>query len=242
VIVHDAPQGTPEWHAARLGLPTASMAANLVTPTGRAAGAVVGYADRLGVQRYRGLASDRFAGSPATGHGLLFEARARAAYAWLGDVDVLEVGFCTDDRARYGGSPDGLIGEHGGLEIKCPLMPAFIAALMHIEERGTPPSPYLPQVHMLMLVTDRLWWDVAFWHPDLPDEPAVVRIERDRSWDRRLLRQIAVCRRRRDRVVATLARRAGRERLVCRAEPAPTLSADGSAAPTRLNERCSVAG
>ena len=210
MIVHDAPQGTPAWFAARLGIPSASMAASLVTPTGRPASAVVAYADRLAVQRYRGLESDAFTGSAATLHGRGFEARARAAYAWLADADVRETGFCTDDRGRYGGSPDGLVGEDGGLEIKCPLMPAFIAALMHVEEHGRPPPAYLPQVHMLMLVTERSWWDLAFWHPDLPDEPVIARVMRDPSWDARLLRQIAVCRRRRDRVEAVLrARRDG---------------------------------
>ena len=149
MIVHDAAQGSLAWHRARLGLPTASMAASLVTPTGRASSAVEGYADRLAMQRYRGAASDAFAGSDATARGHAFEPRARAAYAWLVGTDVRECGFCTDDRGRFGGSPDGLIGEDGGLEIKCPLMPAFVAALMHVEEHGRAPAVYLPQVHML---------------------------------------------------------------------------------------------
>ena len=212
MIVHDAAQGSLAWHRARLGLPTASMAASLVTPTGRASSAVEGYADRLAMQRYRGAASDAFAGSDATARGHAFEPRARAAYAWLVGTDVRECGFCTDDRGRFGGSPDGLIGEDGGLEIKCPLMPAFVAALMHVEEHGRAPATYLPQVHLLMLVTDRAWWDLVLWHPELPDEPVIVRTRRDARWDARLLRQIARCRRRRDRVLRTLRARAERTR------------------------------
>ena len=212
MIVHDAAQGSLAWHRARLGLPTASMAASLVTPTGRAASAAEGYADRLAMQRYRGVASDVFAGNAATARGHAFEPRARAAYAWLVGTDVARTGFCTDDRGRFGGSPDGLVGADGGVEIKCPLMPAFVAALMHVEEHGHAPPAYLPQVHMLMLVTDRAWWDLVFWHPELPDEPVIVRTRRSAEWDVRLLRQIARCRRRRDRVLATLEARAERTR------------------------------
>jgi len=212
VIVHDAPQGSLAWFDARLGLPTASMAASLVTPTGRPAGAVEGYADRLAMQRYRGVASDGFAGSDTTARGHALEPRARAAYAWIAGTDVREVGFCTDDRTRFGGSPDGLVGDDGGLEIKCPLMPTFVAGLMHVEEHGTAPAAHRPQIHMLMLVTNRAWWDLALWHPELPDEPVIVRTGRDPDWDARLLRQIAICRRRRDRVVATLEARARRTR------------------------------
>lgn len=210
MIVHDAPQGSPAWFAARLGLPTASMASSLVTPTGRPAAALEGYADRLAMQRYRGSRGDAFTGTDATGRGHALEPRARAAYAWLAGHDVREVGFCTDDRGRFGGSPDGLVGDDGGLEIKCPLMPAFVAALVHVETRASAPPAYLPQIHMLMLVTDRAWWDLVFWHPELPDEPVIVRTARDRDWDARLLRRIAACRRRRDRVVATLRARAER--------------------------------
>ena len=211
MIEHEAPQNSPEWRAARLGLPTASRAASLVTPRSHAPSkGVLAYADRLALELYRGHPSEEFGGSRATAHGHRFEPNARAAYAWLADVDVRLAGFCTDDRGRYGASPDGLVGRDGGLETKCPEDAEYIRVLMHVEEHGVAPPEYLPQLHMLMLVTERLWWDLTFWHPDMPDEPVIVRVRRERAWDARLLRQIAVCRRRRDRVLATLRARAAR--------------------------------
>lgn len=211
MIEHEAPQNSEAWRAARLGLPTASRAASLVTPKTRVRSAsLVAYADRLALELYRGAPAETFGGSRATERGHRYEPNARAAYAYLADVDVRRPGFCTDDRGRFGASPDGLVGTAGGLEAKCPEDAEFIRVLMHVEACGQAPSEYLPQVHMLLLVTGRRWWDLVFWHPDLPEEPVIVRVWRDRVWDRCLVRQIGACRRRRDLVLATLRARAER--------------------------------
>lgn len=211
MIEHDAPQNSPEWLAARLGLPTASRATSLVTPKTLAPSAQLGpYADRLALALYRGTPGTDFTNARATERGHRWEPQARAAYAWLADVDVRRPGFCTDDRRRYGASPDGLIGDAGGLETKCPEDAEYIRVLMHVERHGRAPAEYLPQVHMQMLVTERAWWDLVFWHPDMPEEPVIVRVRRERAWDRRLIRRIAACRRRRDQVLRTLQLRAER--------------------------------
>ena len=64
------------------------------------------------------------------------------------------MGLITDDAERVGCSPDGLIGEDGGIEIKCPEGPAQIRYLL----AGELPPEYVAQVQGSLFVTGRKWW------------------------------------------------------------------------------------
>ena len=97
------------------------------------------------------------------------------------------------EELEVGCSPDGLVGEDGGIEGKCP-NPATHPSYLELVD--TPPSEYRWQVQGSMLVTGRPWWDFVSYHPDFPDELQlhVVRVKRDeeprdleytREWRRR---------------------------------------------------------
>jgi hypothetical protein len=77
------------------------------------------------------------------------------------------------DTLEAGASPDGLVGESGGLEIKCP-MPAT-----HIEylRDGRLPSKYIQQVQGCLWISGRDWWDFMSYHPKMT--PLIIRVYRD---------------------------------------------------------------
>ncbi len=79
------------------------------------------------------------------------EAEAVAWYELQRDVTVQRVGFVLRDNEKVGASPDGLVGEDGGLELKCPLPKTQVARLLD----GELPAEYRPQVHGALLVTGR---------------------------------------------------------------------------------------
>lgn len=116
-------QNTEEWHNARLGIPTGSTAATLVTPKGkvREGAAVDKFAYELAMDRVYGRDLDGYE-SRAMEMGRIIEPEARAAWEALRGISVEQVGFVYhDDSKRWGCSPDGLFetgGSFGVLEIK----------------------------------------------------------------------------------------------------------------------------
>lgn len=168
----DCVQGTPAWKAARLGMPTASqfgriMSAKTLKPL---AGAET-YALELLAEWALGVMEDEGSGFMERGHGL--EESAIAAYELETGRDVTRIGFLTNDAGTIGCSPDGLVGEEGGLEIKCPAAKTHLAYLLAPGDVG----PYAPQIQGALWLTGRAWWDWRSWHPTLP--AAAVHVERD---------------------------------------------------------------
>jgi len=71
--------------------------------------------------------------SRAMQDGIDMEPEARACYSFLAGGEVKQVGFCLSDDGRFGCSPDGLVGDDGGLELKCPLPKTHIKYLVEGE-------------------------------------------------------------------------------------------------------------
>lgn len=166
-------QKSPEWFEARRGVPTSSTFDKIMTPKEMklSASAIKLAYELVGQLHYPGPLEEleRFQ-SAYMKQGNELEAEARAAYAMVRDVDVVPVGFIVDDLNRFGCSPDGLIGEDGGLELKC------VAHATQVEylANGVLPFDYLPQVHGTLLITGRPWWDFMSYARGLP--PFIVRV------------------------------------------------------------------
>ena len=166
----DCQQGTPEWLAVRLGVPTASEFDSIITPKkGDLAAAHETYIDRLLDEQIRRDAERPFKGNADTERGHALEPDARALYAFIHDVEPQQVGFILRDDGLAGCSPDSLIDEDGGLEIKCPDGPQHVGYL----RAGTIPDKYKPQVHGCMIITGRKWWDFMSYCPG--HKPLIIR-------------------------------------------------------------------
>lgn len=168
-----AEQRSPEWFAARLGVPSASQFGKIITPTGKRSTQADGYLNKLVAEILTGE-SEYQEPNDAMIRGTVLEPEARAYYELIGG-QVEEVGFCLHEDG-FGCSPDGLVGSQGLLEIKCPL------AHTHVEylREGVLPGLYVPQVQGQLLVTGREWCDFLSYHPDM--KPLLIRVERDEKF------------------------------------------------------------
>lgn len=170
-------QGSDEWFQSRLGYATASCFSDVMAKgEGRTRAA---YLKRVVAERLTGKRSEGFS-SVHTDRGTEQEPYARMAYeAWSGNI-VDEVDFIRHGELMAGCSPDGLVGDNGGLEIKCVLPTVQIDTI----EKGQYPRSHSAQIQGSLWVTGRDWWDFVSYSPDLPSNLRlyVHRVERDEEY------------------------------------------------------------
>jgi putative phage-type endonuclease len=174
--VIDAIQGTSEWLAARAGRVTASMiSAVLMKPE------TAGFRDYQ-AQLVAEILTGKPQGSDYTNAHMQFgtetEPLARSAYEAETGFSVDEVGLCIHPTIeRAGASPDGLVGNSGLVEIKCPKVATHLA----YQIAGVVPAGYKNQMMWQMACTGRDWCDFVSFRPDLPEhlQLFVVRFKRD---------------------------------------------------------------
>lgn len=165
-ILDDFQQGSADWHEARAGIPTASQFDRIITAKAlKPSSQRKAYMLELLAERF----ATRDPSEPQTmwmSRGWELEGYARRWYEMQHDCDVREVGFCTTDDGRVGASPDGLVGEDGGLEIKSPATKQHMANMLDPDAEIM--SQYRLQVQGCIYVCERDWWDVLSYHPMFP--------------------------------------------------------------------------
>jgi putative phage-type endonuclease len=173
-------QGTQEWLQERCGKVTASRIADLMARTKTGWGATrANYAAQLIAERLTGCVAPSFTNA-AMQHGTETEPEARRAYEFFVDCDVQQVGFIPHPTIEMAGaSPDGLVGDCGMLELKCPNTATHIDTLL----TGTIPDKYIKQMHFQMMCCERSWCDFGSYDPRLPERMRlfVKRVERDEA-------------------------------------------------------------
>src|SRR5690606_40247877 len=126
----DVVQGSPEWLQARLGIPTASQADRILTPSKlKPAAAAREYLHQLLAEWVLGYPIEWAGNSQYMQRGTDLEAEARAAYELEMGVDVQTTGLLLTDDGMFGGSADGRGGDTGGVEIKFPAVQTHIGYL-----------------------------------------------------------------------------------------------------------------
>ncbi|WP_332823216.1 lambda exonuclease family protein [Stutzerimonas kunmingensis] len=174
-------QRSPEWFAQRAGKFTGSRFADLmaVTKSGPSTSRRNLLAT-LAVERLTGACVETYSNA-AMERGVALEEEARQAYeARIGDLCV-EVDFIDHPTLpNVGISPDGLVGDDGLVEIKCP---ASMAKHLDALRTGAHADEYRWQVQGQLWVTGRAWCDVASYDPRFPEHLrlAVRRVERDEA-------------------------------------------------------------
>lgn len=173
-------QGSPEWHSLRLGKVTASRVSDVVakTKTGVSASRV-NYMAQLIAERMTGEVGESFSNS-AMQWGNEQEPDARLAYEFHSNKAVNQIAFVNHSTIKLtGASPDGLVGEDGLIEIKCPNTSTHIDTLLS----GKAPSKYITQMQWQMACTGRRWCDFVSYDPRMPEELRlfVKRVDRDDS-------------------------------------------------------------
>ena len=181
---HDIEQGSIEWFECRKGIPTASEFSTVMAE-GKGGSTSVTRAKYL-----RQLAGEILTDEPAPAgysnahmeRGHEQEDDARRLFSLIMDLEPERIGFVRGGRA--GCSPDSLIGEDAGLEIKCAIPAVQIDRL----ERGRLPPEHVAQVQGSLWVTGRRHWWFTSYCPRLP--PLIVKVERDEAYIAQLAKAV----------------------------------------------------
>jgi len=157
-IIHHVEQGTPEWYAVRAGIPTASELNAIITPLwkARTGEGVETYLSKKIAERWLGRPLES-GGAFVMDQGKILEDEAVPFFEMMHDLTIERVGFITTADGKFGCSPDGLIGDDSGIEIKCPLPHTHVGYLT----AGVLPKDYAAQVYGGMYATGRSSWKFA---------------------------------------------------------------------------------
>jgi putative phage-type endonuclease len=171
-------QGSEEWFTIRIGKVTASRVADVIAKTKTGYSATRdNYMAQLVCERLTGQKGESFSNA-AMQWGTETEPLARISYEVAQNVLVDEVGFVPHPSIEMAGaSPDGLVGDDGLLEIKCPNTATHIETLLS----QTVPGKYNTQMQFQMACTGRQWCDFVSFDNRLPAELQlfVKRVPRD---------------------------------------------------------------
>jgi putative phage-type endonuclease len=172
-------QGSEEWIQARVGLVTASRCADVcaMKQNGEERSERARYRSELICEILTGIPYPQYE-SPEMRWGREYEKDARAAYEMQRGVLVDTCGFIVHPEVdRFGASPDGLVGDDGLIQIKCPTL----ATHLNYWLAGTVPEEHCPQMLGEMSCTGRDWDDFVSYHPFLPEhlQLFVIRFARD---------------------------------------------------------------
>ncbi|MFT6836314.1 MAG: hypothetical protein ACJA0H_002363 [Francisellaceae bacterium] len=184
--VVDCNQGTNEWLDAKLGVLSASnmniMFGDGVTKEKLIASKVAEILTGKLDDRIRFSSKDTSAGND-------LEDDARVSYEELTGNEVKQIGFALLDQF-VGVSPDGLVGDNGAIEIKCPNDANYINAVIGGKAHISP--LYMTQMQMQMYVLELEWCDYTLYNPNFETSLHIIRIERDNEAIELIKKQIEI--------------------------------------------------
>ena len=166
----DCEQRSAEWFAARCGRITASHMAELFAYSKAKGKETVelkeraNYRMKLLAERLTGQVTSNFVTNEMK-WGQEQEEYARSAYEVKHNVFVEEIGFAVHPIYEFAGaSPDGLVGDKSGLEIKC------LTTARHLEiwKSREVPQEYADQIQWNMVCCERDKWDFVCFDSRLP--------------------------------------------------------------------------
>lgn len=179
IQIIDCLQGTPEWYAARRGIPTASEFATVMAKgegkTRRK------YMMTLIGERLTGEVSESYSNAHME-RGKAMEAEARDLYAFRQDCELTTVGFIRN--GEKGCSPDSLVDQNGMTEVKTKLPHLQIEVLL----ADRLPPEHVAQCQGALWVAEREWLDFVSYWPRLP--LFVKRVYRDETYIARLAKEV----------------------------------------------------
>jgi putative phage-type endonuclease len=187
MILVDVEQGSEEWLQLRLGLVSASRFKDIMTsPRSRSeqfSATARSYMLELIAEILTGEQKE------VTGKALEWgsnnEKSAQIEYAFEKGVTVDEIGICLTNDKQIGASPDGFVGDFGGIEIKCPYNSAnHIATVVS----GEMPKEHMAQVQGNLWVNKREWFDFVSYDPRIDGKGRIfiTRVERDEEYIEKL--------------------------------------------------------
>jgi len=175
-VIHNVAQGSEQWLALRAGRPTASAFDQIVTPAlkPRTGEMPRTYQCRLIAEQMLGYSMEDFS-SYGTDRGEILEREAIPWYELTSGETVRKVGFVTAHDGAVGCSPDALVGDVGGIEVKCAMPVQHVKSLL---DEGVP-EKYMAQIVGVIWICDLQWLDFVAYSPMLPS--VIRRVHRDEA-------------------------------------------------------------
>lgn len=200
----DGEQGSVAWLYERVGKVTASRFKDVIAvkKNGEPTAEREKYLWEIVIERLTGKPKEHYT-NDAMQYGTEQEVFARIDYEAKTGAFVTETGFIESGEVEMcGGSPDGLVDDDGGIEIKCPWNSAIHLATWI---NGMPPE-HMAQVQGLMWITGREWWDFVSYDARMPAEYQlyVQRIKRDEDYLMKLYHAVMSFQKDADALIATL--------------------------------------
>jgi putative phage-type endonuclease len=184
---HTMTQRSEEWQFIRKGKVSGTQAKGMM---GTSPARITAMYENLGESLKVGVDSDEYESPIARGNRL--EPEAREAYELQTGRIVDEIGFAEHETEnQLGNSPDGLVGDDGAIEIKCPEHTNYMRYWLNLEEidgriayvgiNKEIPKDYLWQVAQYFLVNEKLQWlDFIVYNPDITVYPMhVIHVTRE---------------------------------------------------------------
>ena len=158
-------QGSEEWHEIKKGKMSASNA-SVIRVAGKG---LITYCKKVGSSVVSMLEEQKINSDMQRGNEL--EPYARMLYELQKNTKVVEVGFVENSKYKKTGcSPDGLVGEDGGIEIKARNNEKHYSLIIGEEDE----IPY-DQIQMTLLITERKWWDFISYNPNFKEVPIFIK-------------------------------------------------------------------
>lgn len=183
----NAPQGSEAWAMERCGCATSSEYSSVLAKgQGKTR---LAYLRRVVAERLTGKPIDTYRNADMD-RGRIHEAAARQLYEVQTGYLVEQVGFICHPDMMAGCSPDGLIDDDGGLEIKSVIPTVQLEIIL----AGAYPSEHKPQIQGNLWHTSRKWWDFASYSPDMPEDLQlyIFRVMPDQDYIRQLAAEVKV--------------------------------------------------
>lgn len=182
-------QRTPEWFEARIGKVTASNFGKVLTKAKTGNGLSVtaqSYLEKIIAEVMTGQSKEFTTQSMQWGmdneDGAVYEFEKREF------VEVQRVGFLNYQGSNellknyVGCSPDGLIGEDGGVEVKCMDSENFVHMMLN---QDAIKKAHMAQIQGCMMVTGRKWWKYVLYDPRVKQyekQMIIITVQRDENY------------------------------------------------------------
>ena len=167
--IHNFEQRTDEWYAIRRGKMSASNAETIIA-NGKG---LETYIYNLMAEYYSSAEKENYINADMQ-RGIDLEPEAKIEFQFYTGLDIKEVG-CVELNEYILASPDGLIGDDGLIEIKCPNDSIYFKLLL---SNNIKPE-YIAQMQMQMYVTDRQYCYFVSYNPNFEKSLYIKKINRD---------------------------------------------------------------
>ena len=185
-IVHMMEQGGEAWFSVRLGKATSSNFGTIMANYGKAFGEPAKkYAMKVALEGVTGKRIETYSNALME-RGIELEPQARSLYEENMMESVREIGFV--EFGRYGSSPDGLVGDKGGIEVKSVIYSSHFANIQNGYDKS-----YKWQLIGNMWICELDWINFTSYCPEFPEDRQlhVFRVDRDEEEIKKLQSRLA---------------------------------------------------